>query len=70
MSDERLRRLLGNARRDLGCDAGFAVMDRYAEALLRGEDVERTFPELVAHLENCAACREDLDGLLAALRPT
>jgi hypothetical protein len=40
MKDERLRRLLGNVRRDLGCDAGFAVMDQYAEALQRGEDVE------------------------------
>jgi len=70
MSDERWRRLLGNARRDLGCEAGFAVMDRYTEALLRGGNVERAFPELVAHLENCPACREDVEGLLAALRET
>jgi len=68
MSIERLRRLLGNARRDRGCDAGFAVMDQYVEALQRGGDVDRMFPELVAHLENCPACREDVDGLLAALR--
>ena len=70
MSDERLRRLLGNARRDLGCEAAFEVMDRYAEALLHGEDVEQAFPEVVSHLENCAACREDVEGLLAALRRT
>jgi hypothetical protein len=70
MSDRRVRKLLGNARRDLGCDAGFAVMDQYAEALLRGENVERAFPALVAHLENCCACREDVDGLLAALGET
>jgi len=70
MSDERLRRLLGNARRDLGCEAGFAVMDRYVEALRQGENVLQAFPELVAHLENCSACREDVEGLLAALRQT
>jgi hypothetical protein len=70
MSDGRLRTLLGNARRDLGCEAAFEVMDRYAEALLRGENVEQAFPEVVAHLENCAACREDVEGLLAALRRT
>jgi hypothetical protein len=70
MSDERLRRLLGNARRDLGCDAGFDVLDRYAEAQLRGNDVARAFPEIVAHVENCAACREDVEGLLAVLRQT
>jgi hypothetical protein len=70
MNEERLRKLLGNARRDLGCDAGFAVMDRCAEALLKGKDVERAFPELVAHLENCAGCCEDMEGLLAALSGT
>lgn len=70
MSDERLRKWLGNARRDLGCEAGFEVIHRYAEALLRGENVEPAFPEVVAHLENCTACREDVEGLLAALRQT
>ena len=44
MSADRLRTLLGNARRDLGCEAAFEVMDRYAEALFRGEDVEQAFP--------------------------
>jgi hypothetical protein len=70
MSNERLRTLLGNARRDLGCEAGFEVMDRYVEAWLRGENVEQAFPEVVVHLENCTACREDVEGLLAALRQT
>jgi len=70
MSNERLRTLLGNARRDLGCEAAFEVMGRYAEALLRGENVEQAFPEVVAHLENCTACREDVEALLAALRQT
>jgi hypothetical protein len=70
MSDERLRRLLGNARGDPGCDAGFEMLDRYAEARLQGDDVEQAFPEIVVHLENCAACREDVEGLLAALRQT
>jgi hypothetical protein len=44
MNDERLRRLLGTARPGPGCETGFAVMDRYAEALLRGENVQRAFP--------------------------
>ncbi len=70
MSNERLRQWLGNARGDAGCEAGFAVMDRYVEALLQGENVVQTFPEVVAHLENCTACREDVDGLLAAVRHT
>ena len=35
---------------------------------LTGEDVERGFPEFMNHVRNCAACREDAEGLLAALR--
>ena len=70
MSDGRLRRLLGSSRPDPGCDAGFRVMDRYVEALVRGDDVARAFPELAAHLESCVACCEDVEGLLAACRRT
>jgi len=68
MKDELRNRLLGSAFRDCGCDAGFEVLDQYVEALLRGEDVARLFPEITAHLAGCAACREDTEGLIAALR--
>jgi hypothetical protein len=67
MSEARLRELLGTPRRDPGCKAAFEVMDRYVEAILRGENVEQVFPEVVAHVGNCTACREDIEGLLAAL---
>ena len=70
MSDERLQRLLGNARKDPGCEPAFEAMDRYAEAVLRDEDVERAFPEVFAHLENCTACRDDVAALIAAIRRT
>jgi hypothetical protein len=62
------RTLLGAEGPDPGCEAGFEVLDRYAEALLAGRDVEKLFPQVVAHLESCVACREDTEGLLAALR--
>ena len=68
MTDDRLRGWLGNAHRDPGCEAGFRVLDQYVDALLRGEDVRTGFPDVIAHLENCAACREDTEGLIAALR--
>ena len=68
MSDNLRDRLLGNRSRDPGCEAGFEVVDEYAEALLQGADVARLFPEIVAHQLNCAACREDIEGLIAALR--
>jgi hypothetical protein len=61
-------RLLGRGSRDPGCEECFEVLDQYAEALVRGVDVGRRFPEVVAHLAGCAACREDAVGLIAALR--
>ena len=41
------------------------ALDRYVETVLRGEDVTRAFGQLVLHLRNCIACREDTEGLLA-----
>ena len=68
MSDSLVNRLLGGGERDPGCEACFEVFDAYAEAVLRGADVDRLFPEVVSHLAGCAACREDAEGLLIALR--
>ena len=68
MSDGLVNRLLGGGERDPGCEACFEVLDAYAEAVLRGADADHLFPEVVAHLAGCAACREDADGLLSALR--
>jgi hypothetical protein len=70
MTNTLLRRLLGGARQDSGCDAAFGAMERYVEVRLAGTDVERAFPEVAAHLERCPDCREDVDGLLAAARRT
>lgn len=67
MRHDGLERLLGRPGRDPGCDLGFSQLDRYCDALRRGEDVERQFPDLVRHIQNCPACREDTEGLLAAL---
>jgi hypothetical protein len=68
MSDPLVNRLLGGGDRDPGCDACFEILDQYAEAVLSRPDADRLFPEVVAHLAGCAACREDTEGLIAALR--
>jgi len=70
MTDSFLKRLLGSGDRDPGCERAFEVFDQYCEALRRGEDVGLRFPEFVTHIGNCAACREDTEGLLAALEET
>jgi hypothetical protein len=67
MKDDLRARLLGMGVPDPGCEACFEALDEYAEALLRGGDVSRLFPEVVAHLAGCEACREDVEGVLAAL---
>ena len=68
MNRNRLNQLLGSGEPDPGCEACFELLDEYAEALLRGDDAERLFPQLVAHIAGCPACREDTEGLIAALR--
>ena len=67
MSRDPLEGLLGHSGRDPGCDAAFEQFELYCEAARRGENVEQLFPEFVNHIRNCAACREDTEGLLAAL---
>ena len=67
MNDDLRHRLLG-APRDPGCEAGFEVVDQYIEALLRGEDVAQLYPQVVAHMAGCVACREDVEGMIAAAR--
>ncbi len=68
MNPRLLGRLLGPIRPDPGCEACFEVVDQYAEAVLRGEDTAARFSEVVTHLQQCDACREDTEGFLAALR--
>lgn len=64
-----LQRWLGTGGRDPGCDAAFEVLDEYVDAVLRGDEgVAERFAELITHAENCDACREDTEGLLAAIR--
>lgn len=63
-----IQRLLGHSGRDPGCDACFEAMDEYAELRAGGEDAAGRLPEVAAHLRDCAACREDVDGLEALLR--
>ena len=65
-----LDELLATDPDDVGCDGTFELLDLYVEAQLSGQDVERLFRGLAAHLRDCAPCREDYAGLLAAARDT
>lgn len=68
MSDIDLDRLLGSPNTDPGCDEAGELMDVYCELVSRGEPVSDRYAEFLTHMSNCAACREDMEGLLAILR--
>jgi len=62
---QALRRLLGPAGPEVGCDACFDELDRYVELELAGLDADAAIPGLLAHLDGCPACREEHEGLRA-----
>jgi hypothetical protein len=63
-----LQRFLNTDPADVGCGETMEVMHVYAEMVLAGEDPERRYPGVAAHLRACGPCEQDLEGLLAALR--
>lgn len=67
MNKSPLEKLLGTNDRDPGCEGAFQVLDQYVEAFRRGEDIRVRYAGFLAHIHNCTACREDTEGLLAAL---
>jgi hypothetical protein len=64
-----LERFLQTDAGDVGCAETMEVLHVYAEMVLAGEDPERRYPGVTAHLRACGPCEQDLEGLLAALRP-
>jgi len=62
---QAVKRLLGPAEPEVGCDACFEELDRYVELELAGEDADAAVPGLRAHLDGCPACREEHDSLHA-----
>lgn len=62
-----VRRLLGPAGPEIGCEACFEHLDAYVEAELAGGAGEAAIPGMAAHLEGCPACREEYESLRALL---
>jgi hypothetical protein len=60
-----LRRLLGPAAPEIGCDDCFEQLDRYVDLEIAGKDADAALPGFRAHLEGCPACREEHEGLRA-----
>jgi len=72
--DQMVHRLISrleNTRADeLSCDEVFALVDEYAEASQRGEDVGNLKPLLRHHLDMCRECDEEYQALLQVLEGT
>ena len=62
---QALRRLLGPAEAEVGCDECFARLDEYVEAEVAGKNADVAVPGLKAHLDGCPACREEHESLHA-----
>lgn len=60
-----LRRLLGPAEPEIGCDECFEEIDRYVDLEVAGADADAAVPGLRAHLIGCPACREEYESLRA-----
>jgi len=54
---------------DAGCEVTFQEVDGYVSSELSGGDPGRDLAAVRVHLDSCAACRQDYQGLLAAGRP-
>ncbi|HLE05454.1 MAG TPA: hypothetical protein VI729_12700 [Anaerolineales bacterium] len=50
------------------CEEVFALLDQFADALERGDDVSALMPMVRGHLEICADCKEEFEALLRMLQ--
>ena len=53
---------------EYSCDDILRLLDQFAEAVLRGEDVARLMPLVQRHLDMCPDCREEFEALMRILR--
>ena len=62
-----MHRLVVDDDQEISCDEVFAIVDQYAEASQRGEDVADLKPLIRYHLDMCHECDEEYNALLRVL---
>ena len=67
LADAVIRRLLGPAAPEIGCEECFRELDRYVDDELAGIDADAAVPGMRAHLEGCPVCAEEHASLKALL---
>jgi hypothetical protein len=72
LSSETIRKLMHVIRNtrdeELTCDHCYDELDQFIEIKLRGLNADEAMPLVTDHLERCAACREEYEVLLEALK--
>jgi predicted component of type VI protein secretion system len=63
-----IRQLAATEAVEYACDDVLRVLDQFAEAFLRGENVAQLMPLVQRHLDMCPDCREEFEALLRILR--
>ena len=54
----------------IGCDACWEEVDRFAEMTLAGKNAAEALPLVEAHLKGCGECGAEYQALLDSLRET
>ena len=67
-SSRAMRKMLRMVERtrddEYSCDQVHELLDQFAEAIARGEDVAKLMPLVQHHLDMCPDCREEFEALL------
>lgn len=64
-SQRTIRRILGPAGPDSGCERSGDLLDQLVEAERAGRPMTKALRAVANHLEGCPDCREDYLGLSA-----
>lgn len=68
---EKLLRMVARTQtHEISCDEVYAVLDQFAEAARRGEDLAAFMPLVRQHLDMCPDCREEFEAILQMLGPS
>lgn len=65
--DKLMRALARTSDIEIGCDACFEQMDRFAEIVVSGTGAATAMPLVHDHLRKCEDCREKYEALLIAI---
>jgi hypothetical protein len=68
---QKLLQMLALTEQDeLSCDEVYAVLDEFAEAAQRGENLLTFMPLVRQHMDMCPDCREEYEALLRTMQPS